>query len=133
MMNDTNTRPIMSDEDFDAIISKFESGDRSLYDDEFINHQFTPEQVIKICRLVTQWMPTSILTGQSIPSIGVDILLSSRHGGDRRFLLGGGIQLTPEQIGVLMLDPLVYTRRAAYRHPMCTDAMKVAYHLKWGE
>lgn len=41
--------------------------------------------------------------------------------------------ITQSQMERLLSDDHDYVRQQAYNHPSCTEAQKVAYHLKYGE
>lgn len=128
-------RQLISDYEFDALINRIKY-DSPLYYEDFVKRQLTPEQVTKVCSVVIDVrnrLTANILTAHPIPHSGVEILLNSPRDGDRMFLLGRSPHLSEEHIIRLLSDASSYVREAAYRHPCCSDAMKVAYHLKWGE
>lgn len=131
MMGINKYRPTISDADFDRLLIQLEV-DRSYYAD-FKRHRFTPDQVIKLCTVVSKWLTINILADQYIPPSGVDILIDSDHESDRWFLLENDVPMSSEQVGRLLSDPEAYIRNEACTHPNCTDSQKVAYHLKWGE
>lgn len=128
--------PTMSDEDFDAGLNRISCNRKDLsLMIEFQHHQFTPDQVIKLCVAVSQWLSAGILNGRDIPPSGIDILIDS---GGRIyhilwFLMANDVPMTTEQVVRLLSDPRENVRREAYTLPQCTDAMKVWYHLTYGD
>lgn len=67
----------------------------------------------------------------NLQSHHIDILLTSRFYSDRADTLSLPA-LTENHILRLLNDKVSYVRKRAFDHPLCTDELKIWYHLKCG-
>lgn len=100
-----------------------------------IEQKFTYSQLTTLCENIRQIRGSFVnvlVTRPELTPEHIDLFI--RYGGefDLEKLLVNCQTLTSEHIDACMNDHTHLIRVLAYAHPMCTDAMKVAYHLKWG-
>lgn len=125
----------MCDYDFETMLFSHANGTMSgsVLKYRVFAYALTPNQITKLCEHVLEFSTAYMLADMVMSDSDIDLLISSRSWSDRWDIAAKFRNLNAGHIWRLLNDEIQHVREVAYKHPNCTEAMKVAYNLKWGD
>lgn len=104
-------------------------------DDTFWNKTFTDAQIAILCENISDlegMFVEKLVARKELTQTNIDMILRCGLEYDMLILIAWCDKLERRHIEFFMGHASGQIREAARNHQLCTDEMKVAYHLKWG-